>query len=177
MTGARPMAQRPHRYALALGSNRALAADRPPARLLLEAAGLIAAQARIVATAPMIVTPPLGPSARRFVNGALLIDSALPPREMLAFLQQAEARLGRRRHRRWGARTIDIDIILWSGGVWRSRSLTIPHAAFRQRAFVLTPLMAIAPGWRDPVTGLTIRQLDARLQKPKAKVDHRPRRD
>jgi 2-amino-4-hydroxy-6-hydroxymethyldihydropteridine diphosphokinase len=165
-----------HIYVLALGSNRPLSARQTPARLLAEAATLIGEQAHVRATAPIFDTPPLGPSLRRYANGALLVDSALPPPAMLAFVQAVEARLGRRRRRRWGARSMDIDIILWSGGVWQSRPLTIPHPAFRARAFVLDPVRAIASAWRDPVTGLAVRHLHARLQKAKAKVDQPPRR-
>ena len=163
------MADTTHLYALALGSNRPLSTYRTPVRLVEEAATLIGEQARVMAVSPTIPTPPLGPSLRVFANGALLVESALPPPAMLAFLQSVETRLGRRRHRRWGARSIDIDIILWSGGAWRDRALTIPHAACRDRAFVLTPLMAVASGWRDPVTGLAVRHLHARLQKATAK--------
>ena len=154
-----------HLYALALGSNRPLSARLTPARLLAAATALIGDRVKLLRVSPILSTPPLGPSARQFANGALLVESALPPPAMLAFLQDIETRLGRRRHRRWGARSIDIDIILWSGGVWRSRTLTIPHAACRSRAFVLTPLRGIAADWRDPVTGLAVRHLHARMQK------------
>lgn len=163
------MADAPHLYALALGSNRPLSARLTPTRLLAAAAALIGRQARILATSPTIATAPLGPSTRRFANGALLVESALPPPAMLAFLQATENSLGRRRYRRWGARSVDIDIILWSGGTWRSRSLTIPHLAYRNRTFVLTPLLAIAPTWCDPRRSLTMRHLNARLQKPRPK--------
>jgi 2-amino-4-hydroxy-6-hydroxymethyldihydropteridine diphosphokinase len=118
-----------------------------------------------LAISPILSTPPLGPSARRFANGALLVESALPPPTMLTFLQSIENHLGRRRYRRWGARSVDIDIILWSGGRWSSRALTIPHAAWRLRDFVLTPLLSVAPDWRDPHTGLSVRHLHARRQK------------
>jgi 2-amino-4-hydroxy-6-hydroxymethyldihydropteridine diphosphokinase len=154
---------------LALGSNRALSARRSPARLLAEAAGLIGARMRVLDVSPILSTAPIGPSTRRFANGAMLVESALSPPAMLAFLQGIEKRLGRRRHRRWGARSIDIDIILWSGGMWRSRSLTIPHAAYRTRSFVLTPLLAVVPDWRDPLLGIRVRHLHARLQKAASK--------
>lgn len=155
----------PHLYALALGSNRPLSARLTPARLLTAATALIGEQTRIIAVSPTLSTPPLGPSARRFANGALLVESTLSPPAMLAFLQNVENQLGRRRYRRWGARSVDIDIILWSGGHWTSRALTIPHAAWRTRGFVLTPLLAIVPDWRDPLTGFSVRHLHARLQK------------
>lgn len=159
----------PALYALALGSNRALSASLPPRRLIDAAALAIAGLGRIVACSPTLSTPPLGPSARRFANAALLLETVLPPDRLLIRLQQIERSLGRRRHRRWGARRMDIDIILWSGGRWRSRALTIPHAAFRQRDFVLRPIAAIAPDQRDPATGSTIRQLYARLKKARPK--------
>jgi len=91
----------------------------------------------------------------------------LSPPEMLERLQEIEARFGRRSGQRWSARTLDLDILLWSGGVWSDASLTIPHPAMAQRAFVLGPLRAIAPEWQHPLTGRSIRQLAARLTRPK----------
>lgn len=154
-----------HLYALALGSNRPLSARRTPARLLDEAVAMIGALGEIRAVAPMIATRPVGPSSRMFTNGALLMESALPPLEMLRRLQDIERRLGRRRFLRWGARSMDIDIILWSGGRIDGGRLKIPHPAFRDRLFVLTPLLAIASQWRDPHSGLSVRHLIARIRK------------
>jgi 2-amino-4-hydroxy-6-hydroxymethyldihydropteridine diphosphokinase len=155
-----------HLYIVALGSNRPLSARlSPPAILRAASAALERDGHRLLAVAPIRGTPPLGPSRRRYANGALLIASPLAPDALLRALQAIEHRFGRRRTRRWGARTLDMDIILWSGGGWRTRGLSIPHAAFRDRAFVLTPLLAIAPAWRDPVTGLRAPHLLARLQK------------
>ena len=154
-----------HVYALALGSNRPLSARLAPARLLKEAVRLIAQSGTVLAVAPVIKTPPLGPSRRIFANSAVLVESALPPETMLLQLQAIEHGLGRQRFMHWGARRLDIDVILWSGGRWNSRSLHIPHRAFRERDFVLTPLCAIAPDWRDPVSGLSIRHLRFRSRK------------
>ena len=155
----------PHLYALALGSNRPLSGRRTPARLLAEATACVAELGEVHAVAPTIMTPPLGPSLRFYANSALLVASPLEPEEMLTRLQQIERQLGRRRHRRWGTRSMDIDIILWSGGRWISRSLHIPHPAFRARAFVLRPLGTIAGHWRDPVSGRSVRHLHHQLQK------------
>jgi 2-amino-4-hydroxy-6-hydroxymethyldihydropteridine diphosphokinase len=62
---------------------------------------------------------------------------------------------------------LDLDIILWSGGAWPGPGPIIPHPAFRKRDFVLQPLAEIAPAWRDPITGLSIRQLYVRLTAPR----------
>ncbi len=145
-------------YAIALGGNRRTR-DGDPAATLRAALVRVGG---VVAVSPVIVTPPLGPSTRRFANAAALIASDEPPPSLLARLKRVERAMGRRPGRRWGARPIDLDIILWSGGAWRSHGLTVPHAAFRQRRFVLEPLAVVAGDWRDPITGFRIRHLLAR---------------
>ncbi|HEV7233660.1 MAG TPA: 2-amino-4-hydroxy-6-hydroxymethyldihydropteridine diphosphokinase, partial [Sphingorhabdus sp.] len=72
-------------------------------------------------------------------------------------------------------RTLDLDILLWSEGMWAENQLAIPHPAFRMRSFVLTPAAMIAPDWRDPVTSRSIRQLQLRLNRPK-RLDPQGRR-
>jgi len=168
-------AQTGHLYAVGIGSNRPLSRALGP-RAIVEAAfaALDEAPLRLVARSPIITTRPLGPSLRIYANAAALVAAPLEPLAMLALLQAIERRFHRRRYRRWGPRTLDLDLLLWSGGRVNEPRLTVPHPAFRARAFVLGPLHAIAPAWRDPVTGLTIAQLRARLAHPKP-VDHGPR--
>lgn len=149
-------------YLIALGSNRASIHGRPDAALR---AAITALPGKVSAIAPIISTEPLGPSRRRFANSAAIVESELSPPAMLAALKAIEQAMGRRAGRRWGTRVIDLDIILWSGGRWRSHGLTVPHAAFRARGFVLRPAAAIAPHWRDPVTGRTLAQLAYRHQR------------
>ena len=67
---------------------------------------------------------------------------------MLRSLKAIEDEFGRRAGKRWGPRVLDLDIVLWSGGRFRSRRLTIPHPQLGERSFVLEPLAAIAPAWR-----------------------------
>jgi 2-amino-4-hydroxy-6-hydroxymethyldihydropteridine diphosphokinase len=125
----------------------------------LEAEGL-----KIAAAAPAISSDPIGPSIRRYANSAAIVETALEPPELLALLKRIEREFGRRPGgQRWRARVLDLDIVLWSAGPYVDRTLTIPHLLFRERDFVLRPASAIAPDWRDPVTGLTLRQLHARL--------------
>lgn len=123
----------------------------------------IAALDGVTAVSPILQTPPLGPSKRRFANAVALVESDDAPPALLRRLKGIERSFGRRRGQIWAARVIDLDIVLWSGGSWGERALTVPHRLFRGRDFVLTPLLRVTPDWRDPVTGLSIRQLHARL--------------
>ena len=119
----------------------------------LEAEGLA-----LEAVSPVVDSAALGSSLRRYANSAAVIATELDPLRLLALLQHIERAFGRkRRGRKWRSRPLDLDIVLWSGGVWTSGALTIPHREFRHRAFVLGPAAAIAPDWRDPLTGLTLR--------------------
>lgn len=164
----------PWLYAIALGSNRPLGGGRGPAVILRDAmAALDAPPLHCLVRAPVISSAPIGPSLRRYANGATIVATALSPPALLAHLQGIERRFGRKRQRRWGARTLDLDIVLWSGGRWAGTGLSIPHAAFRDRGFVLVPLRAIAGDWRDPVTGTRVRHLAARLGRAKP-VDPTP---
>ncbi|MDB5686436.1 MAG: 7,8-dihydro-6-hydroxymethylpterin-pyrophosphokinae [Rhizorhabdus sp.] len=153
-------------YVIGLGSNRRGRHGSPEreVRAALDALG------EPVAVSPIVASAPLGPSIRRFANAVALIESDEAPPDLLARLKAIEARFGRRRGQRWGARVIDLDIILWSGGSWAGPGLIVPHIAFRERGFVLGPLAMIVPAWRDPVTNRTIRQLahavDRRVPRP-----------
>jgi 2-amino-4-hydroxy-6-hydroxymethyldihydropteridine diphosphokinase len=149
-------------YVIALGSNRR-GRHGSPEREVAAALALLAP----LAVSPIIQTPPLGPSKRRFANAVAIIETHEYPPALLRRLKAMEHQFGRRRGRAWGTRAIDLDIVLWSGGAWGDKGLTVPHPHFRTRDFVLRPLATIAPGWRDPITGHTVRQLFARLTAPR----------
>ena len=150
-------------YAIGIGSNRRGRHGGPAD----EVRAAIAVIGGVVAASPIVATAPLGPSIRRFANAAVLIASDEAPPVLLARLKRIEAAFGRRSGRRWGARVIDLDILLWSGGAWRSAGLAVPHAALAGRAFVLAPLRRIAPDWRVPGRGRTIRQLAHMVDRPR----------
>lgn len=154
----------PSSYVIALGSNRRGRHGTPADEVRAALVALTAIGGGVVMTSPLVATAPLGPARRRFVNAAALIESEDSPPELLARLKTIERAFGRRRGQRWTDRVIDLDIILWSGGAWASDGLTVPHPDFRRRAFVLRPLAAIVPDWRDPLTGRTVRQLAARAR-------------
>ncbi|MDE2435124.1 MAG: 2-amino-4-hydroxy-6-hydroxymethyldihydropteridine diphosphokinase [Sphingomonadales bacterium] len=156
-------------YVIALGSNVRHHGHGSPEGVL--AAALLALDAngiRLVSASRLMRSAPLGPSRRRYANGAALIETRLDPPELLDALKAIERRFGRTRGgQRWGSRVLDLDVVLWSGGPWASAGLIVPHPAFRDRTFVLAPALSIAPRWRDPLTGLTLRQLHSRLTRPR----------
>jgi 2-amino-4-hydroxy-6-hydroxymethyldihydropteridine diphosphokinase len=161
---AAPKARAVTRYLIALGGNRYR--KGPPQRMIGRAIkALKKAGVEVNARSPVIATDPLGPGTRRYANAAIRAKSDLSPPELLTLCKTVEHKLGRRSGRRWGDRVIDLDLILWSGGCWSGEALTLPHPEFRRRSFVLDPLAAIAPRWRDPVTGLTVRHLRHRLRR------------
>lgn len=154
-------------YALALGSNQRHVRHGPPERVIAKALAKIDRRhVRLLANSVTIRSRPVGPSLRTFANAAAIVETRLDPPGLLARLKRIERKLGRReRGQRWQARVIDLDIILWSGGIWATPDLTVPHIEFRKRAFVLGPLADIAGGWRDPISGRSVRQLKARLDR------------
>ncbi|WP_373475577.1 2-amino-4-hydroxy-6-hydroxymethyldihydropteridine diphosphokinase [Sphingorhabdus sp.] len=161
----------PHLYLIGLGSNQPHPVIGKPAQIIHQAiAALEMDDIDVFAQSAVITSAAVGPSLRCYANAATVLSTDLPPSELLTRLQEIEAHFGRiRRGQPWGARTLDLDIILWSGGIWADRNpdLNIPHPAMRIRNFVLTPAAMIVPDWRDPITGLSIRQLQSRFNRPK----------
>ena len=156
----------PHmHYLIALGSNQRHRQFGRPTEIIgaalqrLAGAGLM-----IVEASGVVASRPVGPSQRSYANGVAIVETALEPASLLSLLQRIEAEFGRRRGQAWSRRVLDLDILLWSGGVFVSDvpALTIPHPHLRQRSFVLGPAAEIAGAWRDPLTGRTIAQLNAR---------------
>lgn len=158
-----------HRYLIALGSNQRHPALGPPRRVVVAAFAALGGQGlKLLAESRVIDSAPIGPSLRRYANAAALIESRLDPEDLLEHLHTIEEEFGRRRMgQAWRSRVLDLDIALWSGGAYAVPGLTIPHAHLRARAFALAPAASLTPGWRDPITGLTLRHLHSRLTRPR----------
>lgn len=124
---------------------------------------------RLIARSSDWRTPPWGdPDQPAFVNLCLIVETTLAPRELLARARAVETALGRNRsaERRWGPRTVDIDIVTVGDGaggelIVDEPNLTLPHPRALERAFVLVPLAEIAPQQR--VAGMTAREAAGRL--------------
>jgi len=119
----------------------------------------------VVASDPVETDPVGGPPGQgRFLNAAARIETDLAPHDLLAVLKRIERDLGRAEGGpRWGPRTIDLDLLLYDDLRLETADLVVPHPRFRERRFVLEPLAEVAPDAVDPVTGLTVRALLARL--------------
>lgn len=152
----------PHVYAIAIGSNRMHGCHGRPVQVVEAAIGELDRRFDLFDASPILLNPAEGGAGRDFANAVALVESGKEPEAMLAELKSVERAFGRRQGKRWGARVLDLDILAWSGGSFRSRRLTIPHPALRHRPFALQPLAAIAPRWRLD-GGLTARHLAARL--------------
>lgn len=88
---------------------------------------------------------PLGPPQPDYLNAVAGVDSALPPAELLGIFQAVEERLGRQHREHWGPREIDIDLLLYGDEVVAASDLVVPHPGLTERAFVVVPLLEIAP--------------------------------
>ena len=106
------------------------------------------AQAALAARSSDYATPPWGEEDQaRFINACIEIDTSLDPHALLFVLHKVEQKFGRDRatERRWGPRTLDLDLIAYDSVSIDKPELTLPHPRLFERAFVLVPLAEIAP--------------------------------
>lgn len=104
-------------------------------------------RSRLAALSRLYRTAPVGPQDQPdFINAVARLETLLDPMSLLAALQRIERRHGRIRNgRRWGPRTLDLDILLFGDLSLDAPALTVPHPQMHRRAFVLVPLADIAP--------------------------------
>jgi len=109
-------------------------------------------------------TPPLGPPGQPdYLNAMLLLHCELASLPLLHLLQAIELRHGRQRSERWGARTLDLDLIDFGGRILDSPELILPHPELHRRLFVLQPLCDLLPDWHHPRMHRSASQLRADL--------------
>lgn len=108
---------------------------------------------------------PRGADQPDYFNAVIAADAGeLAPQELFARLQVVERAFGRERRERWGARTLDLDIISMDGFQGEFGELVLPHPRMHERVFVLAPLAEVAPGWRHPELGLTATEMLAGVE-------------
>ncbi|MEH4694516.1 2-amino-4-hydroxy-6-hydroxymethyldihydropteridine diphosphokinase [Atlantibacter hermannii] len=132
------------RVYIAIGSNLASPLEQVNAAL---AALAEIPDSQIVAVSPFYRTPPLGPQDQPdYLNAAVGLDTDLAPETLLDHTQRIELQQGReRKAHRWGPRTLDLDIMLFGDRQIATPRLTVPHYDMKNRAFMLLPLVHIAP--------------------------------
>ena len=141
---------------------------------LAAARDMVAAEAgTIVAESSIRESEPWGFKApERFLNQVVVVESSLEPEEIVARMQQIEKRLGRKRpegrKKGYASRTMDIDLLFYGDRIIETPALTLPHPRIAERAFVLDLLCEIMPGYRHPMLGKTMRELQETLEKKRS---------
>jgi 2-amino-4-hydroxy-6-hydroxymethyldihydropteridine diphosphokinase len=117
-------------------------------------------------TSSLYETQPVGgaPGQHNFLNAAVAFDTSLAPEALHAVLQQIEHDLGRQRHQRWSARTIDLDLLFYDGRVLDTRKLVVPHPRMAFRRFVIEPAAEVAPDMVHPTIGWSLSRLREHLK-------------
>jgi 2-amino-4-hydroxy-6-hydroxymethyldihydropteridine diphosphokinase len=158
-----------------------------PAQTLVAALALLRDEGLTLRAVSRFYRSPAFPagSGPDYVNACAVLDGGGDAAAVLAALHRVEARLGRVRGQRWGARLIDLDLLAMGQAVlpdpatqaeWRAlpldaqmkrapETLILPHPRLSERAFVLIPLAEIAPQWCHPATGQSVSQMLAALPK------------
>jgi len=146
----------PHQAAIALGSNLG------DSHAIVDAALTTIAQTpgiKLGAHSHHYQTIAIGPPQPDFINACTLLNTWLTPETLLNSMLDIETKFGRVRREYWGARSLDLDLLLFDDIVLDLPQLQIPHPRMHQRAFVLVPLAEIAPDWVEPVSRRSIAEL------------------
>jgi 2-amino-4-hydroxy-6-hydroxymethyldihydropteridine diphosphokinase len=113
-------------------------------------------QIQVIAVSRWYLTAPIGPPQPDYLNGCAIIETSLTPLALLQELQAIEAEFGRVRQEIWGARTLDLDLLLYDNLIIDLPTLQVPHPHMGERAFVLIPLAEIVPNWIEPKSAQSI---------------------
>ncbi len=151
---------------LCLGSNMGdrMGHLRKAADLISNTIGKIAKKSHFYETQPWG-----NPDQDSFLNQVVMANTSLDPRDILKEITLIEREMGRTRKdsdKKWGPRQIDIDILLYGKRIIRDKGLEIPHPELHKRAFVLVPLMELAPDYEHPILKQQIDELFMSCEDP-----------
>ncbi len=140
---------------LSLGTNLGERLDN-----LATARAMLSPDVRVEKLSSVYETAPWGYSDQaNFYNQVLLGKTMLTPLRLLNKLKRIEKMMGREQTFRYGPRVIDLDILFYESRIINTKRLQIPHPRLQERAFVLVPLVEIAPDFVHPQLGLTVQAL------------------
>ncbi len=112
-----------------------------------------------------------------YLNAVVEVSSFAPPEALLGKLHKIEKKAARARGERWGARTLDLDLLDWKGRIVGSgvengrrgqlgfKKLSLPHPGIVKRPFVMMPLAELLPNWHHPLTGEIASQIAKRVNR------------
>ena len=127
-------------------------------------------QIEVIAVSSWYITAPVGPPQPDYLNGCATLQTSLVPLDLLSVLHSIEAEFGRVRQQVWGARTLDLDLLLYDDLVIDLPTLQVPHPRMLERAFVLVPLSEIAPKTIEPTSKQSIITLCNQLEHSGVKI-------
>lgn len=165
------------RYLIGLGANLPSSAGPPLATLIAAIAALEARNIKVLARSPWFESEPVPKSDQPwFLNAAICISTLEKPFNILKILHEIEICFGRARSIRNAPRPLDLDLLMGEealivaapdggpeGFDLSGNALVLPHPRLIERAFVLRPLLAIAPDWVHPVSGRSVAEMAAGL--------------
>lgn len=129
---------------IGLGSN--LAHQHISSVEILQQAVQALAKIGTISVSKLYKSPPMGPQDQPdYFNAVVALDTDLEPLPLLDYLQACEQQAGRVRLRRWGERTLDLDLLLYGQQNIQNERLTVPHIGVLERDFVLLPLLDLDP--------------------------------
>ena len=147
----------PHQVYIGIGSN--LGSKKENYVEALDRIGKLP-KTRILKESSVYESEPHGDSKEWYINGVIQIETEFKPEALLDKLKNIERAMGRKKVRKkWGARIIDLDILLYDSLIMSKKTLKIPHAEMQNRKFVLIPLSELAPQIVHPVLGASISEL------------------
>lgn len=157
-----------HDCLIAFGSNQGSSEE-----LLVKTLELLQTESiQVKASSQPHITQPVGgpPDQKDYLNAAIRVQTDLGPIQLHHVLIQIEETLGRVREQRWGARKVDLDLILFADRVIETKNLTVPHPRMSFRRFVLEPAMEIASEMIHPISRCSIDQLLEILERTDRKI-------